>query len=129
MAVFKSGEDYLEAILRLQEKKDGVHAIDVVNLLGFSKPSVSIALKKLKDEGYITIDDNSHLNLTADGLKIAEAIYERHKTITELFVNMGISADVAEDDACKIEHDISLETFNAIKKYNDILKNSPHKAN
>ncbi len=123
MTLLESGENYLEAILRLSKKQTEIHAIDIVNILGFSKPSVSIALKKLKDDNYIEIDSNSHITLTEKGLNIAEKIYERHVIITNLFVSLGVNEEVAETDACKIEHDISNETFDAIKKlYNQLQK-------
>ena len=123
MAILESGEDYLESILKLSSQLDGVHAIDVVNDLKLSKPSVSIMLKKLRDDGYVTIDDMNHLHLTKEGLKIAETIYERHKILTDILIKLGIDAATAEDDACKIEHDLSVETFKAIKKYyNEKLK-------
>ena len=117
MALLESGENYLEAILMLSRKKDGVHAIDIVNELNFSKPSVSIMLKKLKDEGYIDIDSNQHIHLLQSGLEIAEKILERHELLTKILIELGVNPDVAEDDACKIEHDLSKETFDAIKKY------------
>ncbi len=117
MSVLESGENYLEAILMISKRKDGVHAIDIVNELGFSKPSVSIMLKKLKDEGYIDIDGNQHIHLLDEGLKIAEKILERHETLTAILIHLGVDSKVAEDDACKIEHDLTDETFDAIKKY------------
>ena len=116
MSLLESGENYLEAILMVKEKKESVHAIDIVNELKFSKPSVSIMLKKLKEEKYINIDDHGNITLTKAGLDIAEKIYERHKLLTNLLIKIGVSPDVAEDDACKIEHDLSNETFEAIKK-------------
>ncbi len=116
MALLESGENYLEAILMISEKQQDVHAIDIVNVLNFSKPSVSIMLKKLKDENYIDIDDHSHITLTKAGLEIANKIYERHKILTQLLLDLGVSKKTAEDDACKIEHDLSIETFDAIKK-------------
>ena len=116
MIILESGEDYLESILKLSEEKDAVHAIDVVNDLGLSKPSVSIMLKKLKSNGYVDIDDNNHLHLTKSGREIAERIYERHKILTDILIKLGIDPKTAEDDACKIEHDLSAETFEVIKK-------------
>ena len=116
MSVLESGENYLEAILMISRRKDGVHAIDIVNELGFSKPSVSIMLKKLKDEKYITIDDNQHIHLLPEGLKIAEKILERHEILTDILIYLGVDPKVSEDDACKIEHDLSDETFDAIRK-------------
>ena len=117
MSVLESGENYLEAILMISREKKEVHAIDIVNNLGFSKPSVSIMLKKLKDEGYIDIDSDQHIHLLPEGLKIAEKILERHELLTELLIKLGINEKVAEEDACKIEHDLSDETFDAIKNY------------
>ncbi len=123
MSVLESGENYLEAILMISRRKDGVHAIDIVNELGFSKPSVSIMLKKLKDEKYITIDDNQHIHLLPEGLKIAEKILERHEILTDILIHLGVNPEVSEDDACKIEHDLSDETFDAIRKvYFDKIK-------
>lgn len=116
MSILESGENYLEAILRLSETQSEIHAIDVVRELGFSKPSVSIALKKLKDDGYIEIDAMSHLHLTESGMAIAKRIYERHKLLTNIFVALGVNLETAESDACKIEHDLSVETFDAIKR-------------
>ena len=117
MLILESGEDYLESILKLSEEKDAVHAIDVVNDLGLSKPSVSIMLKKLKANGYVDIDDNNHLHLTKSGKEIAERIYERHKILTDILRRLGVDEKIAEEDACKIEHDLSKETFDVIKKY------------
>ncbi len=114
MTLLESGENYLEAILILSHKQSEIHAIDVVNHLGFSKPSVSIMLKKLKDDDYIHIDCNSHIYLTNKGKDIAEKIYERHTKLTDFFKKIGVNAQIAEEDACKIEHDLSDETFNAI---------------
>ena len=111
MPLLESGENYLEAILMISERKKDVHAIDVVNELKFSKPSVSIMLKKLRDNGYIIIDENNHLHLTDEGMKIATKIYERHKILTAILKELGVSDEIAEEDACKIEHDLSDETY------------------
>ncbi len=116
MALFESGEDYLEAILMLSEQHDEIHAIDIVTMLGLSKPSVSIALKKLKDDNYINIDSNNHIHLTDKGYDIANKIYERHKILTSILVKLGVDESIAEDDACKLEHDLSDESWNAIKE-------------
>lgn len=114
----QSKEDYLETILKLTNDDKGVHAIDIAKELGFSKPSVSIALKKLKELDYITIDSKTNaIFLTDEGLKIARRVYDRHKTITQWFINLGIRKDIAEMDACKIEHELSEETYQAIKKH------------
>ncbi len=117
MPLLEAGENYLETILMLSKNQKEIHAIDVVNHLGYSKPSVSIMLKKLKDEKYIEIDSNSHLHLTKTGKEIATKIYERHTTLTDFFKSIGVSATTAETDACKIEHDLSDETFSAIKNF------------
>ena len=117
MALFESGEDYLEAILMVSERKLEVHAIDVVNGLGFSKPSVSIALKKLRESGYITIDENNHLHLTELGMNVANKIYERHKILTHILEKLGVDSENAENDACRLEHDLSDASWNAIKRY------------
>ena len=106
----ESQQDYLERILILSEKLEKVREIDVVNDMGFSKPSVSIAMKKLKDNGYINIENGS-LSLTPKGLEIAERIYERHRILTKAFTLLGVDEDTATKDACKVEHDISEETF------------------
>lgn len=115
MQVLESSEDYLERILILSEKLEKVREIDVVNDMGFSKPSVSIAMKKLKENGYIIIENGS-LSLTPKGLEIAERIYERHKILTKAFVLLGVDQETAAKDACKVEHDISEETFLKIKE-------------
>ncbi len=117
MPLLEAGENYLETILMLSKTQKEIHAIDVVNQLGYSKPSVSIMLKKLKDEKYIEIDSNSHLHLTKIGKEIATKIYERHTTLTDFFKSIGVDSATAEADACKIEHDLSDETFSAIKNF------------
>jgi Mn-dependent DtxR family transcriptional regulator len=116
MHILESGEDYLEAILMLSETKDGVHAIDICEQLKITKPSVSVMLKRLREDGYITIDNDNHIHLTEKGLPIAEKVYDRHKYLTNLLISIGVSRDVAEDDACKIEHDLSDETYQKIKE-------------
>lgn len=117
MILHESGEDYLEAILILREKNQDVHSIDIANLLGYSKPSVSIAMKKLRENGYITMKDNNHIMLTESGEAAAIQVYTRHKTITELFLMMGVSAETAAEDACKVEHDLSDETFRCMQTF------------
>ncbi|MBQ9233629.1 MAG: metal-dependent transcriptional regulator [Lachnospiraceae bacterium] len=117
MKIQESAEDYLESILIISEKKEFVRAIDIVNHLGISKPSVSVYLKNLRENGYVNIDDKGHLSLTDTGLSIAEKIYERHKIISSLLMSLGVNEDIALKDACKIEHDLSDETFYAIKNY------------
>ena len=93
--LLESGENYLESILKLSQIQSDVHAIDIVNDLGFSKPSVSIALKKLKEQGFLTIDGNSHIHLTDNGKKIAEKIYERHTILTEILTKLGVPKEIA----------------------------------
>ena len=115
MKLFESGEDYLERILILKERMGNVRSIDIVNDMGFSKPSVSVAMKKLKDGGYIKIDKNGYINLTDQGNEIASNVYERHQVLTKLFMSLGVDEQTAMKDACKVEHDLSEETFQAIK--------------
>lgn len=117
MNLLESGEDYLEAILMLSNKQKDVHAIDVANELNFSKPSVSIALKKLKEGGYIDIDEHNHLHLTDSGLSVASKIYERHVLLTKILEELGVDKETAQEDACKLEHDLSIKSFEAIKNY------------
>ena len=117
MVIHESAEDYLESILVIQEQCGQVRSIDVVNKLGFSKPSVSIAMKKLRESGYIYMAPDGSITLTDSGLEIASRIYGRHKTITRLFELMGVSPEQAATDACKVEHDLSEETFGKICDY------------
>ena len=116
MKVLESAENYLEAILMVREEKGIVRAIDVVNLLGFSKPSVSVAMKQLETNEFIRRDEDGFIYLTDSGEEIAEMIFERHKLLTDLFMKLGVSEETARDDACKVEHDLSEETFECIKK-------------
>lgn len=112
MNIFESSEDYLERILMLKEKNGSVRAIDIANDMNFSKASVSIALKKLKERDLVVVDEaTGNISLTDEGLKIANSVYKRHKVLSELFVKIGVSQDVALEDACRVEHDISEETF------------------
>ena len=116
MNIHKSAEDYLEMILRLQESQEYVRAVDISIGLSVTKPSVSVAMRNLKDSGYITIDKDNHIRLTDTGLSIAQKIYERHKLLTDLFTQIGVDPRTAEEDACKVEHDLSSDTFAAIKQ-------------
>jgi len=111
----ESGEDYLETIYLLSRQKPEVHASDIAAALGFSKPSVTRATGILKAAGYIEVDGNKHIALTATGIKKAGEIVERHKIITKFWVLNGVNAETAEKDACRMEHDISGETFLCIK--------------
>jgi Mn-dependent DtxR family transcriptional regulator len=116
MTMQESGEMYLETILTLSEKLGNVRSIDVAAEMNFSKPSVSRAVKKLKEDGYISVDAGGFITLTSKGKKIAETIYERHTVLSELLTSIGVSPKTAAEDACRIEHVISEETFNVIKK-------------
>lgn len=117
----KSAEDYLESMLILKEKNGYIRSVDISDFLGVTKPSVSAAMKHLREDGYIEMNRSGFITITEKGLKIADKIYDRHKKLTNFFIALGVSYDVAESDACKIEHDISDETFEAIcnhsKKY------------
>ncbi len=117
MEIHESAEDYLEKILMLKDKYGIVRSIDIVNDLGYSKPSISIAMKKLRENGYIEMDNDNYITLTDAGMKIASRIYDRHQTLTRLLLQFGVDQAVAEKDACKIEHDISDETFSKIKSF------------
>ena len=117
MVIHESAEDYLESILVIQEQAGQVRSIDVVNKLGFSKPSVSIAMKKLRENGYISMAPDGLITLSDTGLEIASRIYHRHKTLTDLFLSLGVSPENAQADACKVEHDLSEETFSKIEAF------------
>jgi len=117
LVIHESAEDYLESILIIQEQSGQVRSIDVVNKLGYSKPSVSIAMKKLRESGFITMGGDGTILLTDSGLEIASRIYRRHKILTRLFERMGVSPEQAAIDACKVEHDLSEETFTRICSY------------
>ena len=114
MVLHESAEDYLESILILQEQCGSVRSIDIVNKLGYSKPSVSIAMKKLRESGYISMAADGTITLNDSGMEIASRIYGRHKTITRLFQHLGVSPEQAAIDACKVEHDLSQEPFERI---------------
>ena len=117
MHLHQSGEDYLEAIFILRQEKGAVRSIDVAQKLGYSKPSVSRAMSILKASGHITMDENGHLQLTDEGERVAQEIYERHQMLTNWLIQLGVSPETAAEDACKIEHDISPETFACLKKH------------
>ena len=117
MEIHQSAEDYLEAILIIKERKGYVRSIDVANQLDVSKPSVSYATKRLRENGYITFNEDGMISLTDSGLEIASKIYTRHKVLSDFFVRLGVDAEVAAEDACKIEHDISDASFAQIKKH------------
>lgn len=117
MRLQESGEMYLETIHILSQRGQPVRSIDVVEYMGYSKPSVSRAVGLLKNGGYLEMDRNGYLTLTAEGRRVAERTYARHQLLTEFFIRIGVNPEVAAEDACKIEHDISDETFEAIKKH------------
>lgn len=117
MKVYESAEDYLESILSLRLRQGNVRSIDIANELNFSKPSVSVAMKKLRESGYIQMDQNGFITLLPEGEEIAQRVFERHQLLTAFFVYLGVNPEVAAADACKVEHDLSSETFQKIKEF------------
>ena len=117
MRLQESGEMYLETILILSKSQNSVRSVDVGEYMGYSKPSVSRAVSLLISGGYLTMEESGFLHLTEAGKELAEKIYERHRLLTELFVRLGVTAETAEADACRIEHAISDETFDALKRH------------
>lgn len=117
MKIQESAENYLETILILGEKQPFVRSIDIANELGFSKPSVSVAMKNLRNSGHILVDENGHITLTDSGRTIAETIYERHTALCQWLEQLGVDSQTAAQDACRIEHVISAESFAAIKAH------------
>ena len=117
--VGKSAEDYLESMIILKEKNGYIRSVDIAEHLGVTKPSVSNAMKRLREENYIEMNRSGFITLTEKGMEIADKIYTRHKKLTDFFTALGVDPQVAEDDACKIEHDISDETFDAICNHID----------
>ena len=115
MAVTESTENYLETILMLLQKQVDVHAIDICTQLGFSRPTVSTAVKQLKSRGYITVSPENHIQLTESGYEIAAKIYERHRLIAEILMWLGVDEETAFQDSCRIEHDLSEKSFDCIK--------------
>ena len=111
MKIHESAEDYLEKILMLREQKGSVRSIDIAVAMGFSKPSVSSAMTNLRENGYISVDADGFITLEEPGLEIARRIYDRHRKLTAFFVALGVDPDIAAHDACKIEHDLSEETY------------------
>ena len=122
MQIRESAENYLETILILSQRKGKgeVRSIDIVNELEFSKPSVSVAMKNLRENGYITVDKDGYIRLTDKGLEIAEKMYERHTLLSQWLIKLGVDEKVAVEDACRMEHVISAESFAAIKKHTGI---------
>ncbi len=116
MNIHESAENYLEAILIIKNEKGSVRSIDIANHLNFSKPSVSVAMKNLRENGYISIDPDGSIYLEESGRKIAEKIYERHTLLSDWLTRLGVPRDIATEDACRIEHVISNESFERLKK-------------
>ena len=116
MKIHESAENYLETILMIKNKKGSVRSIDIANELDFSKPSVSVAMKNLRENGFIDVDSNGYITLLDKGQEIAEKMYERHTTLSKWLISLGVPEDIAVEDACRIEHIISVETFEEIKK-------------
>lgn len=117
MRIKESAENYLEAILMLQKQKGYVRSIDVANYLGFSKPSVSIAMKSFRTDGYVDVDSDGNITLSEKGMEIATKMCERHEIIARALISLGVSEATAYEDSCKIEHDISNESFEKIKSF------------
>lgn len=117
MKIHESAENYLETILMISERQPQVRSIDIVNELEFSKPSVSIAMKNLRENGYIQMDRDGYITLTGPGQVIAETIYERHKFLSQWLIRLGVDEQTAISDACRIEHVISAKSFEAIKRH------------
>ena len=117
MAITEAVENYLESILILSKAQPDVHAIDICSYLGYSRPTVSIILKKMKEEGLVNVDSDNHITLTDAGLSVAERIYDRHNILSEFFMMLGVKKDQALEDACKVEHDLSDETYSLLKAY------------
>jgi len=115
--LYESGENYLETILILRNRGAEVRSIDIVREMELSKPSVSRAVGILRDGGFITVDENGYITLTPDGLAVAEQIYERHEVLTDWLIGLGVNRETAEQDACKLEHAISAESFEKLKAH------------
>ncbi len=117
MKIHESAENYLETILILSKKQSYVRSIDIANELGFSKPSVSVAMKNLRASEHILVDEAGHITLTESGQLVAESILERHRVLSQMLIHLGVAPEIASEDACRIEHVISEESFNAIKTH------------
>ena len=124
MNKLESSEDYLERILMLSQKNGSVRSIDIAHDMGFSKPSVSVAMKKLREKGLINVDKDGLITLTKEGLDIAEKTLERHHVLKDLLISLGVDEQTAEDDACKIEHELSEQTFDKIR---EVYKNGKYR--
>ena len=122
MIMGESAENYIETIFVLSQKKTAVRSVDIATELGYSKPSVCVAMRNLREKGYITTDGDGLITLTESGMNIAKNIYQRHETITNWLMRIGVSSDQAAIDACRIEHVISRESFECLKKHEESLK-------
>jgi len=122
MKIHESAENYLEAILMIGQRKPEVRSIDIANELGFSKPSVSYAMKQFRENGYIVMAPDGIITLTDAGREVAERTYERHTVLTKMLIALGVSEETAREDACRIEHHISEETFEALKRHAEAAK-------
>lgn len=117
MRIKESAENYLEAILVLKNKKGSVRSIDIANHLSFTKPSVSVAMKSLRENGYISVDADGSISLTESGMEIATGIFEKHEIIAKALIYLGVSKETAYEDSCKIEHDLSDESFGKLREF------------
>lgn len=117
MKIQEAGENYLESIYILSQRQKDVRAVDICSYLGYSRPTVSAVLKHFREDGYVEVDENNHITLTPKGLDIALKIYDRHIVISHMLMSLGVSEETAAADACKIEHDISEETFQCMKSH------------
>lgn len=122
MIIKESAENYLEAILMIRKKKGFVRSIDIANELGFSKPSVSIAMKNFREEGYVVLDEEGSISLTDKGLAIAENVFARHQTIAKILIRLGVDPKTAYEDSCKMEHVLSEESFSKIQSFFETLE-------
>ena len=119
MKIRKAAEDYLETMLMLREKNGYIRSVDIAQHMGVTKPSVTYTTKRLRENGYITMEPDGLINLTDTGLEIANRIYTRHKVLSRFFITLGVPEAIAREDACKVEHDLSPETFEAISRLSD----------
>jgi len=124
MQILKSSEDYLEAMLMMQIQHGYIRSIDIANGLGVTKPSVSYATRRLRENGYITMDKDGLITLTDKGMRIAKSMYERHQFLSTFLIRIGVTPSVAREDACNMEHDMSEETFQVLRNHID---NDTHK--
>ena len=122
MELRESAQNYLESIYVISKRQDVVRATDICAYFGYSRPTVSVALKHFREAGLIHVDANNHITLTEEGLAVATSMYERHTLLTKLLITMGVPKEIAVEDACKIEHDLSPETFECMKNF---LENHP----